>query len=149
MIKWRSESSKAERHQIMTTRALLLLAITMLVALPHSAGAQVINPNQVGPQTFHKRIEIPNAIGSQTKFNNPDTFNGNTFDRQKVLKQRQMKQQRQNNRSRQQNTSSDERTQSQAVDTNRRSIRKNTTTRNQTQRSQQSGSAANNNSGND
>lgn len=128
----------------MITRALIVIATAMLAALPHTASAQVINPNNVGPQTFHKRIEIPNAVGTQTQFNNEDTFGGSTFDRQKVLKQRSLKNRQNKHRK---EAADDSRTQSQAVDTNRRPRPGNRSTRHQNQHSQKT--ANTNNSVND
>lgn len=122
----------------MTPRMLPLLAIATLITLPHNAAAQVVNSNNVGPQTFHKRIEIPNAVGTQTKFNNEDTFSGSTFDRQKVLKQRSLKNRQNRHRK---EAARDSRTQSQTVDTNRRAAAKNSSTRHQNQRSQPTANA--------
>jgi hypothetical protein len=117
-------------------RTYLLLALTAILMLPPVyAAAQTSTTNQVGPNTFHKRIEIPNAVGKQTQFNNEDTFNGRQFDRQKQINQRKQRIQNRKNRNRNVETE-EERTQSQKVETDRRGMRKNNSTRHQNQRNQ-------------
>lgn len=72
----------------MTIRMLILSTIILSAfGLTDAANAEV---RQVGPQSFHKRLEIPHRIGRSDAFNsnNADGYNGQDARNQKRMNRR-------------------------------------------------------------
>lgn len=94
--------------QIFTTALIALL-------MPAAAHAKV---TQVGPQNFHKQIQLPNSIGRNNTFNNDDTYSGESA-RQNRHNRRQQRQ-----RDRNKAASEEPRTQAESVTQNKRKGRR-------------------------
>lgn len=91
----------------------VITVVFLLSTWTHDAIAQTSNTRQVGPQTFHKKIEIPRTLGRNI-YNNEDSFIPDT-NRHKNRHERHKN--RKNNRG--QDASSETRTQSDTAGENR------------------------------